>query len=106
MPGNQFALEIGSVALFQVTKGVERKNELIYSASEIQNRRVQQDKSLEIQAVLLKVILEIPVFMPLLVINQTWENLLRVFGTLERSSDWADKNFPRGPTAWRQFYGN
>lgn len=71
------------MALFQVTKGVERKNELIYSASEIQNRSVQQDKSLEIQAVLLKVILEIPLFMPLLVINQTWENLLSVWCSRE-----------------------
>lgn len=71
MPGNLFALETGSVALFQVTMEMERKKELIYSASEIQNRSVQQDKSLEIQAVLLKVILEIPLFMPLLVINQT-----------------------------------
>lgn len=71
LPGNQFALEIGSVALFQVAKRMERKKELIYSASEIQNRSVQKNKSLEIQAVLLKVILEIPVFMPLLVINQT-----------------------------------
>lgn len=59
----------------------KRNGKKEYSPSEIQTRNVHQDNRLRIQATVLEAILEIPLFLPSLVINQ---RLLRVFSPVEQ----------------------
>lgn len=55
----------------ELRKGKKKKEG--YLASEIQNRSVHQGTKLEIQAIVLKAILKIPLFQPFLAINQRYK---------------------------------